>query len=205
MNDSNGKTDHDRVITSGAWWATAAFTALMAWLSVKVPYIVAWTVNTAVVCGVSYGMARYKRAWYAWLSFGAIAAVCAANGILRAATPLLSNHWSAASWVLAWITVWSWYWLIRIPRRHPPGHGDTHIWHHHVFHGAPGQAVPLPEWADDVPPAPGMTVPGEVAGAPPPGVAGKMPKAIGGAAIQPSAFTGRRGELAARLRRLRKN
>jgi hypothetical protein len=80
------KDDHGRVVTSGAWWGTIGFTAVMAWLSSKVPYAVAWTLNTAVVVTVSYAMARWKRAWYAWAAFWGIAGVAAPEpGAARAA------------------------------------------------------------------------------------------------------------------------
>src|SRR5208282_1381611 len=119
-----------------------AVTCFMCWLSAKVPYIVAWLFNSAVTIGVSYAMARWKRVWYAWLSFWVIVAVCLTNGILKAATSLLDHPWSGASWIVAWVLVGSWYWLVRIPRLHPPKVPDvTHIVHHHVLHGPDGQAV----------------------------------------------------------------
>ena len=110
------------------------------------PYLLAWTVNSSVTIGVSYAMARWKRAWYAWLSFWLIVAVSLANGLLKAATPWLDSPWSGASWVLALVIVWSWYWLVRIPRLQPAAAAverrEVHVFHHVIHHGQE-----LPGWA----------------------------------------------------------
>jgi hypothetical protein len=131
----------------------------MIWVAAHVPYVVAWLANSAATAGVSYAMARWKRAWYAWLAFWVIVAVSVLNGLLKAATPWLDSPWSSASWVLAWIIVWAWYW-------HPPAPGQvTHVVHHHVFH-VPGAAqlpdsVPgpasMPAWTAES--LPGAAVP----------------------------------------------
>lgn len=119
----------------GAWCGAMAAAVAMTWLSAKVPYAVAWLVNSAVITGVSYAMARWKRAWYAWLAFWGIVAVCALNGLLKATTALLDSSWSGAAWLLAWAVVGCWYWLVRAPRRQPPeAPGEVHVVHHHVLH-----------------------------------------------------------------------
>ena len=113
-------SDHDRVVTSGAWAGAMAAAAVLMWADNHMPYACAWLLNTAVVLGTAYGMARWKRAWYAWLCFWALAVICAAEGILKAATTLLDAPWSNATWVFAWLLVGCWYWLVRAPRRQPP-------------------------------------------------------------------------------------
>jgi hypothetical protein len=187
-----GRSAHDQVVTSGAWWGTLAFTLAMIWVAAHVPWVVAWLANSAVTAGVSCAMARWKRAWYAWLAFWVIVAVSMLNGLLKAATPLLDSSWSAASWILAWIIVWAWYWLVRIPRRHPPAPGPvTHVVHHHVFH-APG-AVQLPgaaPAAGGVPVWTAESLPGTAV--PPAGIPGRARRAIESRA--------RPGALAARIR-----
>lgn len=157
---SRHQSDHDRIVSSGAWAGAFLFTVAMLWVSVKLPFALAWLINSAVVIGTSYLMARWKRAWYAWLCFWIIVGVCAANGLLKAATPWLDHPWSSASWIVAWVVVWSWYWLVRIPRRHPPAPPQvSHVVHHHVVHGVQGVQLPA---GVDVTAVPGVVIPGEV-------------------------------------------
>ena len=143
------KSDHERIVTSGAWWGTLAVTLAMMWLTTVVPYAVAWLVNSVVTIGVSYAMARWKRAWYGWLAFWGIVAVCALNGLLKAATTLLDAPWSGVTWILAWLLASSWYWLVRAPRRQSPATPQvSHVVHHHVLHapgGVTGTAIPAAE------------------------------------------------------------
>ena len=140
---SDRKTDHDRVMASGAFWGMFAASLFMAWLAVTVPYIVAWLINSAIMVSVSYAMARYKRTWYARVSFWLIVAVCATNGTLKAFTPLLNNPWSSANWVIAWVVVGSWYWLIRLPRHRAAEPAVSHVVHHHVLHHPDGRVVEI--------------------------------------------------------------
>jgi hypothetical protein len=136
---ADGKSDHGRVVTSGAWLASMAAALLLTWADGRMPYICAWLLNTAAVLGAAYGMARWKRAWYAWLCFWALAAVCALNGLLKAFTPLLDSQWSSATWILAWLIAGCWYWLIRAPRRRRPAvPQEIHVIHHHVLHDGRG-------------------------------------------------------------------
>jgi hypothetical protein len=188
-----GKSDHERVITSGAWLGTAAFTGAMCWVSAHVPYFAAWLVNTAVIMGVSYAMARWKQAWYAWLCFWGLALACALNALLKAATTWLDNPWSNATWALAWLAVGSWYWLVRSPRRQPPAPPQVlHVVHHvvhHVLHHGHGATV---EWRADTPQVP-STAPWALGRRP-------VPKAIEPPRLSPEDLGARLGQLGRRLR-----
>jgi len=198
---AENQSDHERVASSGAWFGALAVSLAMVWVAAKVPYFVAWLLNSSITIGVSYVMARWKRAWYAWLCLWLIVAVSLANGILKAATPLLDNPWSSANWVLSWLIGWSWYWLVRIPRLHPPKLPDvTHIIHHHVIHGPDGQAVEVGQYSTSLP----GTLPVELDSAGRPAVGRqRQPLALENLAVRPGAFIGRRGELLARLKQVK--
>lgn len=192
--DDYRKDDHERIITSGAWFATLAVSSLLAIADAHMIYILGWLLNTTIILGVSYAMAKWKRAWFAWLAFWGLAAICVLCGILKAATPWLNGDWSGGTQAMAWLIVGCWYWLLRAPRLHPPAPPiEQHVWHHHVVHGPDGQTV---GW--------GQSMPGPVmGGAVPPQVDQGAPKALESYAVHPGAFIGRRGELLARLKQIK--
>jgi len=146
---SEGKSDHVRVATSGAWWGAIIVSGFMAWADPQMPLFCSWPLNTAVILGACWAMAAWKRAWFAWLAFWGMAACCVADGV-SAALGLERSFSSAMLWLLASAYVTCWYWLVRAPRRHPPEPAQQamHVIHHHVIHG--GAAAPL-EWAESIP------------------------------------------------------
>lgn len=138
--------------------------SFLCWADAQMPYSFAWLLNTAAILGVAYAMARHKRAWWAWGCFWVLAAVCATEAILKAATPWLDSPWSNASWVCAWLLVGAWCWLVRIARRRLPAVlREIHVIHHHLLHhhllhhdaGTPPQRTPVT--APPVPQVPGVT------------------------------------------------
>jgi hypothetical protein len=150
--------DHRRTIESGAWIGAMVVAALLGMLDRHLPHLLAFAVNWLVVLAVCYGMALWKRAWYAWLAFWLMAAICPVSGILQLAG-VMTTMSSDAVWMVACAVVFAWYWLVRIPRKQPEAVQDaqaTHVIHHHVFH-VPGAALPF-----EVPS--GTVIPGELAG-----------------------------------------
>jgi len=135
-------SDHGRVIESGAWAGALAGVALLGWAGSHLPHLAAFVLDWTVILAVCYGMAAWKRAWYAWLAWWGMAAACVSCGILQLAGAM-SGPWAGATWVMACVMVFIWYWLVRIPRKHPvvPDAG-THVYHHVIFHGQE-----LPGWA----------------------------------------------------------
>jgi hypothetical protein len=155
------RTDHDRVVTSGAWIGAIAGISGLGWLDTHIPAWCAFLLNWTVILAVCYGMARWKRAWYAWLALWGMAATCVLCGILQLAGAM-DSQWSAASWWTACLMAFIWYWLIRMPRLHPVAEAierhEIHVVHHVIHHGQD-----LPGW----------TATGIPAGAPRKVVAGK--------------------------------
>lgn len=187
--------DHGRVVTSGAWFGALIVSGLLAIADLHMPFVLGWLLNSSVILGVSYFMARWKRAWYAWACFYGLVAVCLLNGLLKAATPWLDGSWSAGTQTLAWLLVGCWYWLVRAPRKQLPKAPDvSHVVHHHVIHG-PGPTLPP---GIDVTQLPGVVH--QVGTDEPIELPGRLPRAIEQAAVRPEAFIGRPGELSARLR-----
>jgi hypothetical protein len=131
---SGSKSDHARVVTSGAWLGALLVCAFPGWADAQVPYVCAWLLNSAVILPATYAVARHKRVWYGWACFWVLAAVCAAAGIMRAATSWLDSPWSNAAWVCGWLFAWAFYWLIRAPRRQEPAVQQVVHVHHHVLH-----------------------------------------------------------------------
>ncbi len=137
-----GRTDHGRVLDSGAFTGALIVSAFLAWADTKMPLLCAWLVNTAVILGVSWAMAAWKRAWYAWLAFWGMSVICVIDGCLDAVA-YRGTTAVAAVWPVACAYVFIWYWLVRSPRRQPPPPPQViHVMHH----GLPGQvtAVPVP-------------------------------------------------------------
>jgi hypothetical protein len=145
------RTDHGRVVTSGAWIGAAAATAALGWLDMRMPAWCAFLLNWTVVLAVCYGMARWKRAWYAWLAFWGMAAICPVAGILQLAG-LMGGMSSAAVWWVASAMVFVWYWLIRMPRLRGAAEAierrEIHVFHHVIHHGQE-----LPGWTAEAVPA----------------------------------------------------
>jgi hypothetical protein len=147
------QTDHDRVINSGAWLGAIAAMGALGWLDMRMPAWCAFLLNWTVVLAACYAMARWKRAWYAWLAFWGMAAVCLAAGILQLAG-LMGGMSSAAVWWVASAVVFIWYWLIRMPRLRAAAAAverrEIHVFHHVIHHGPQ-----LPGWTAEVIPAEG--------------------------------------------------
>jgi hypothetical protein len=139
------RTDHDRIVTSGAWTGAIVFMLAFGWLDTKMPAWAGFALDWTAILAVCYAMACWKRAWYAWAAFWGMAVTCLLCGALALAG-VTSNQWSAASWVLACVMVSIWYWLIRMPRKHPAvlaalERHEIHVFHHIVHHGPQ-----LPGW-----------------------------------------------------------
>jgi hypothetical protein len=190
------RTDHHRVVNSGAWLGFGLGVGMLGWLNGHMPHVCGFLLDWAAVLAVCYVMAAWKRAWYAWAAFWGMAALCVLGGIFQL-LGLLTSQWSTGSWVVGCGMCFAWYWLVRIPRWHPaPAPRETHIIHHIIHHGDARQA--LPGWADGVPAwgtqvIPGTTVTHEVAAT--------APKAIGAPAARAGAFTGSPPEVAALIRK----
>jgi hypothetical protein len=199
MSDEYRKDDHGRIVTSGAWFGTLVVSALLSIADLHMPYILGWLLNTTVILGVSYVMARWKRAWYAWLAFWGLAATCLLCAILKAATPWLDGSWSSGTQAMAWLLVGCWYWLLRAPRKHPPKLADvTHIVHHHVLHHPDGRAVEVGQSG----PARHGTVPAELDVTAWPAVSQRrQPIALENLASRPGPFPGRLREVIRRRTR----
>ena len=147
------QTDHDRVVTSGAWTGAILGMALVGWLDMHLPGLLAWALEWAVILGACYAMAAWKRAWYAWAAFWGMAALCPLAGILRLAGAL-DSAWSATAWWLACVMVFLWYWLVRIPRLQPAvqavARTEIHVFHHVIHHGAglpSADVTQIPGWS----------------------------------------------------------
>jgi apolipoprotein N-acyltransferase len=57
---SGSKSDHERVVTSGAWLGAMAVAVFLCWAGAQVPYVCAWLINTAVILPATYAVARHK-------------------------------------------------------------------------------------------------------------------------------------------------
>ena len=131
-------SDHDRVLSSGAWLGAMAVMAACGWLDGHMPHACGFALNWAAVLAVCYGMAAWKRAWYAWAAFWAMAATCLVAGVLQLAGAM-AGPWSVACWCVASAMVFIWYWLIRMPRLQPAVQAverrEVHVFHHVIHHG----------------------------------------------------------------------
>jgi hypothetical protein len=132
------RTDHDRVITSGAWTGAIVFMSALGWLDTKMPTWAGFALNWTSVTGVCFAMAAWKRAWYAWLAAGAMAFLCPVAVILQL-TGVTTGVSSTGVWLLASAMVFIWYWLIRMPRKHPAvlaalERHEIHVFHHVIHH-----------------------------------------------------------------------
>ena len=139
------QSDHDRVVTSGAWLGATAFTLVMCWADAHIPHLLAFALNWAVVLGTCYAMAVYKRRWYGWVAFWGMAAACAVSAILQLAG-FMHGLLPMAGLVMACVICFIWYWLIRMPRWRPAVEAierrEVHVFHHVIHHGqAPGWAA----------------------------------------------------------------
>lgn len=138
----SAQSDHDRVLSSGAWFGAFVFACLMGWIDAQVPRWAGFLVTWTVIIAVFYAIARYKRAWYAWLSLYATMAlflVCITLNLIG----VLNNNLSFASFVVAGIGLFIYYWLIRMPKLQTVAAKEIHHIHHVVHHGLPnGYDVP---------------------------------------------------------------
>jgi hypothetical protein len=163
-----------------SWLAAFVVAALLAIADTHMPHILGWLLNSSVILGVSYAVARWKRALAAWACFYALAALCALNGILAVFTSWLDGTWSTGTQIMAWLLVGCWYWLLQAPRRHLPEPPQvSHVVHHHLVHDAAA------DWTAGAPVIDGQVIGRELPRATP-------PKALE-AATRASAFLGRRG------------
>lgn len=142
-----------RVPSTGALVASAAGMGVLVIADTRLPYLGAWALNTTVILGVSWGIAKYKRNRAAWGCFAGLAAVCAMDpflalaGLMGVASPV------CLAVIVAAVSVW--YWLLRFGKVRPPAAPEVqHVVHHHVVHGAQSPAVPVQ--------AAPVTVPGSV-------------------------------------------
>ncbi len=193
------KTDHERVASSGAWLGFGLGVGLLGWADGHMPHVLGFLLNWSSILAVCYAMATWKRAWYAWIAFYGMAALCVTGGMLQL-LGYLTSQWSTGSWIVGCSMCAVWYWLVRIPRMHPPKLPDvTHIIHHHVFHGPGSQVLDL---GQHVPGLPG-SLPAELGPDGRPAVGQQQPRALESYAVNPGAFIGRRGELLARLKQIK--
>jgi hypothetical protein len=132
-------SDHSRVVRSGAWLGAIVFTSAFGWLDTAIPHWLGFLLNWTVVLAVCYAMACWKRAWYAWLAFWGMAAAALLCGSLSLAG-VMKGDWSAASWVMACVIVFIWYWLVRMPRLQPTvqavARTEIHVFHHVINYPA---------------------------------------------------------------------
>lgn len=78
---SGGRSDHERVVTSGAWLGALLVCASLGWADQQIPVFCTWLMNTMVIMTVAYAMAAWKQVWYGWLANWGLAACCAADRI----------------------------------------------------------------------------------------------------------------------------
>ena len=195
------KTATERLIGWTVLAGVTAATMILWWVDYHAPAIVVWFANRVAVLGSAYGMAWWKRAWYAWAVFWVLAAMQFAGFILDLldgfARDSVNSPVSTFSAMAGLFVLGLLYLLGRLPRRRAAASAQaavSHVVHHHVLHGLDGQAEQLPEsvWTASV-----------IDGTAPREVPVAAPKAIEAYAARASAFIGRRGELAARLREMR--
>lgn len=140
--------------STGALVASFAGMLVLVIADTRLPYLGKWALNTTVILGVSWGIAKYKRNRAAWGCFAGLAAVCAMDpflalaGLMGVASPV------CLAVVVAAVSVW--YWLLRFGKVRPPAAPEAqHVFVHHVVHGgAQSPAVPVQ--------AAPVTVPGSV-------------------------------------------
>lgn len=159
------QSDHERVTTSGAW--TGAIAGMLGLMAVdwRVAQWAAFMLNWTVILATCYLIARYKRRWYGWAAFWALTAACLISGILGLVGLMGGKYPSTAALLIGGVTVFIYYWLIRMPRLRPAvqtaakvirhEHNVVHV-HHVVIRGqqvpqwtatqvSPGAARPLPQ------------------------------------------------------------
>jgi hypothetical protein len=159
------KSDHERVVTSGAWLGATLFLLLMCWADAHIPHLFAFALNWAVVLGVCYTMAVYKRRWYGWVAFWGMAAACATSAVLQLAG-FMHGLLPTAGLLMACVICFTWYWLIRMPRWQPAVEAierrEVHVFHHVIHHGqAPGMVTATTS-SGEVADQPQKVIPGSV-------------------------------------------
>lgn len=180
-------SDQNRTRTpadSPAWLlGTTAGTLALTIISMHLPYLLGWLVNTVVILGVAGGVCAYKRSRASWACFWVLAAVCAAVPFLALVAGLMNGYWTATDWIVAVIEVTAWYWLFRFSHRRPaPAPAPQVVVHHHVVHGATAAGIPAEALS---------AVPGDVlatAAVP----AAKPRKTVAGRIIRPAITAGSR-------------
>ena len=134
---------HDELVTWLVIAALAVGAAVMWWWDNHLPGAVVAVLNPAVILVPSWLMARWKRAWYAWLAFWVLAGLYAVSAVVWLTAGWDPGSGLAAAGGAAVLGVFAA--LIKMPRRQPPAVPETrHVVHHHVLHGPRGQAVELP-------------------------------------------------------------
>ena len=138
MSETEKVSDHSRVIMSGAWSGAAVGMSAVGWASMHMPHWCGYLMEWAVVLGVCYGLALYKKQWFGWAAFWFMAVLCPLAGILEL-TGVMAGQWSTASWVIACLLDTGYYWLIRMPRKRAaadPVRQEIHVFQHIIHHGA---------------------------------------------------------------------
>ena len=134
---------HDELITWLVIAAIAIGAAVMWWWDNHLPRAVTGVLNPALILVPSWLMARWKRAWYAWLAFWVLAGLYAVSAVVWLTAGWDSGSGLAAAGGAAVLGVFAA--LIKMPRRQPPAVPETrHVVHHHVLHGPGGQGAGLP-------------------------------------------------------------
>jgi hypothetical protein len=163
----SSQSDHDRVLSSGAWFGLFAGSLVMCWIEYKMPAWAAYLLTWAVVLPVTWFMARWKDIWYAWITWWGLVALCVAHGFIELLTPWFDGHYlTVGSLIFGQVFVGLWYWMIRIPRKQPApqpqvavSRQETHVYHHVIHHGqqvpgwTPQQAIPAATVTAEVLPA----------------------------------------------------
>jgi len=99
--ESGKVSDHERVVSSGAWLGFGVGVGTLGWLDGHMPHVCAFLLNWMSVLAVCYFIAVWKRAWYAWVAFWGMAALCPIGGIMELAGGLPARGCSAVPCALS--------------------------------------------------------------------------------------------------------
>jgi hypothetical protein len=137
------KNPHDELVTWLVIAALAIGAAVMWWWDNHLPQAVVGVLNPVVILVPSWLMARWKRAWYAWLAFWVLAGLYAVSAVVWLTGGWYPGSGLAVAGGVAVLGVFAV--LIKMPRRQPPAVPETrHVVHHHVLHGPGRQATEIP-------------------------------------------------------------
>jgi hypothetical protein len=142
-------SDHDRVVSCGAWFALIPIMLILGLIDKQVPQVAGWLLDWAIFLAVTVVIARWKRSPVAYAACAGMVAVSVFSAIYK------TTFWSRGmvitqpDWYGGLGIMFCWYWLIRSGRKVQAPvpalaiqRSEQHVYHH-VVHHLPQTAVTM--------------------------------------------------------------